>query len=314
MGSPGKSRKGSDGGKGCGGEEGVGHWLHVDVAEGTKLSNGGSSNGRFGFGLNDSATHGLEDVLRETSVTLQGRRANVEDRAGRSRNGGDGERVSRTASVTLDVVRRRVAVRSPRDAVGVTGLPVELNPFDFDSETGHHGDREVDVSLGNNNVASKLEVDLFACVRRTKEDRGDVLGGNGGGELNMATSKSCGGGFDGEGEGTDSSNVRDRSTVRGESVDKRTDRSLLHASVPRDRRVGGAIRRLNESANGSEESRGSSGVTEVKLFVILGWLLSDCEISLVPKSSKVRAWDGEDSRIIFHRHQSRPKFRRYPPK
>jgi hypothetical protein len=62
--------------------------------------------------------------------------------------------------------------------------------------------------------------------------------------------------------------VLDRSSVGGESVDERTYRSLLHASVTGHDRVLQVSFRFDEGADGREETSGGSSVTEVDLLGI----------------------------------------------
>ena len=99
-----------DGGEDRSGEEGVGHGLHVDLAEALELADRGSGDGRLVLRLDDVAAHLLEHILGESGVTLERGGSDVGHGARRSGDGRDRERVGGARRVRLDVVRRRVGV------------------------------------------------------------------------------------------------------------------------------------------------------------------------------------------------------------
>lgn len=163
-------------------QERIRHGFHIDVPTRSQLAHRRARHGRFRLGLHDFTTHGFQHVLSKTRIALQRRGPDVLDRARRSRDGCDGERVRRGRRVGFDVVRLRVRVRGLWDLVHVEKL-TRRSVFlagDGDSEGGHHGDGHVDVRLGDDLASGELEDGSFGTgsVRRAEEDGGDVLAGD----------------------------------------------------------------------------------------------------------------------------------------
>ncbi|KAI3485871.1 hypothetical protein L1887_50669 [Cichorium endivia] len=267
-----RRRLGSDGEEDRGSEEGVGHRLHVDQANLAQVTDLGSNDGGGCGGLDDGAAHGLEHLLGEAGVTLERGGADVGDGALGARDGGDGQRVGGTAGVALDVVDGGRDVAALGDAVGVgeaAGGRI-CEALDLDAEGGHHGDSHVDVKLRDDLTADELEHDLFGGVGRAEEDGRDVLGRDGGRELDLAALKAAGGSLDGERQAALALEVVDRGAVGSEGVDEGTDGALLHALVAGDDDgILGAVV-SDEGDDGGHEACSGTCVLEVDVLVVGG--------------------------------------------
>src|SRR5258708_29876082 len=78
------------------GQKGVSHGLHIHQAKSLELPDWRSNDSRFGLGLNNSASHRLQNTLGKSNVTLEGRGADISYGTGSSRNSSAGEPVRNT--------------------------------------------------------------------------------------------------------------------------------------------------------------------------------------------------------------------------
>src|SRR5258708_19796384 len=130
------------------GQKGVSHGLHIHQAKSLELPDWRSNDSRFGLGLNNSASHRLENTFGKSSVTLEGRGADISYGTGSSRNSGDGERVRSAAGVTLNLIVKGVDVGIFRNMVHVKSLSIlGLLSHNHDSKAFHHAHRHIRFSL-----------------------------------------------------------------------------------------------------------------------------------------------------------------------
>ena len=240
-------------------KESICHWFHIHIGKRPQGTAGLTNDGGRVISLLDGAAHGTQDIDGETSITLQRFGPDVRDGAGCASDRRDRQRIGSGAGVTLHDVFSRVDVLTLRDVISMLlrGGLLHVN-----SEGPHHRRRHVNVRLGDRLATNESQGDWLLGIRCTHEQRGDILGGDLGSEVDVSTCKSA-----------RSSNLQGKAAlllhvfnicaIGCESVDKVTNWPLLHAVVAcKNACIHGT--RSGKGCDGGEESRSCTGITKVE--------------------------------------------------
>ena len=178
----------------------------------------------------------------------------MRNRHGRAGERGKGQRIRRTARITLDLVCGWRRVRLLRDAIHILA-----HALDVHAKRTHDGDGHVDIRLRNDFAAHKSQFHRGLGVRCAEQDRGHVLRRYIGSELDTTASQAHAGALDAKREACRFALVVDVDAIALESIDQRTDRTLVHARIARERNA--AL--THEGRHARHETRSCAGVLQV---------------------------------------------------